>query len=95
MAKETMQVAYRKSNVVNEVDALKGGASYNIISPKPSIEAIAAESESIGGDKDAGRFLFSVGDEQITAKVYWSALVISIAVVLLFILAVKQGWIKL
>jgi hypothetical protein len=91
---KTVDIAYRKNNALGELDALKGNTSYNIIAPKPSIEEVAEQSGSVGGDKASGWKLFFSAEKK-EARIYWAALGISIGVILLFVLAAKKRWIKL
>ena len=90
----TNGIAYRKNNAVEQLDALKGGSSYNIIAPKPTVEEVVEESGSVGGDQDAGWHLGKLFHRE-NARLYWTALAVSVGVILVFILAVKQRWIKL
>jgi len=90
----TNGIANRKNSAVEQLDAFKGGSSYNIIAPKPTVEDVVEQNDSVGGDKDSGWNLGKIFHRE-NARVYWTALAISVAVVLVFILAVKQRWVKL
>lgn len=90
----TEGIAYKKNAAIAELDDLKGVYSNNIISPKPAIEQVAEENEAVGGDPDAGRWLFpNTSKEEM--RVIWLALAVSAGLILMFILAVKKGWLKL
>ena len=85
----TEEIANMKNLGVEELDSLKGDHSYNIISPKPSIEQVTEESAAVAGDRSAGHWLFP-NASQDELKMIWWAFAVALSLFLLFILASQK-----
>ena len=83
----------QKDVALNQVDQF----GFGTVNRKPSTDQQAGQNRAVANKGGNGSGLMGWSDDQIKAfqrKQIWTSIIVSIAVVFLFVMAIKNGWVK-